>query len=124
MRTTINIRSCAKLGALITAVTLMMPACGSDDDAGDGGGNAGGGSCTNSDGCWEVSTPTNYDVATECAFTQGNWSADTCDPSGYARKCTQITQVSENDGPEMDVTYVYYFPPASTFACLGTEETL
>src|SRR5688500_4035761 len=104
-------------------IASLVVACGSDDAASAGEGSKGG-SCVSSDGCWEVSVPTDYDVATECGWVQGTWSAQSCDPSPYARKCTQVTQVSFNDGPEMDVTYVYFWPMDSTFSCLGTEEAL
>ena len=105
-------------------VASLTVACGSDDGESPDQGSGEGGSCVTADGCWEVSVPADYDVATECGWVEGTWSAQSCDPSPYARKCTQVTQVSINDGPEMDVTYVYFWPMDSTFGCLGTEEEL
>ena len=112
--------------SVVLGSCFMLVACGGDGDSGDGGGqgSAGGGSCVTSDGCWHVEVPGDYDVKTECSFVQGAWSAQLCDPTGYARKCTQVTQVSINDGPEMDVTYVYFWPADSMYSCLGTEEML
>ena|SRR6187397_776377 len=106
-------------------VASLAVACGSDDAASTNPeGSSKGGSCVTADGCWEVSVPTDYDVARECGWIEGTWSALNCDPSPYARKCTQDIQVSVNNGPEMDVTYVYFWPMDSEFGCLGTEEAL
>ena len=71
-----------------------------------------------------MTSPADYELKPECEFTGGTWSASTCNPAGFARKCTQEVSVSTNDGPEVPTTYVYYFPEGSDFGCLGTEEDL
>ena len=92
---------------------LAFSACSSDS-------GKKGGSCTSSDQCWAVSSPANYDVASECSLTPGcTWSANACSTTGYVRKCTQPTTVNNHE-----VTYVYYWTASSTMTCAGTEESL
>lgn|SRR5690606_19073699 len=92
--------------------------CGADDEPREGG------NCTTTDGCFQVSDPPKYDVAAECSWVNGSWPQRECDPAPYARKCTQVSQISINDGLKRDVTYVYLWPADSNFTCLGTEELL
>jgi hypothetical protein len=101
----------ASLGVLFLG--LALSACSSDS-------GKKGGSCTSSDQCWFVSSPANYDVASECPLTPGGaWSANTCNTADYTRKCTQPTTVDNKE-----VTYVYYWKASSAMACIGTEEKL
>ena len=120
--TTLQWTSWLKLScsAALAAASFGAAGCGGDDV----GASKAGGSCVNQDGCFEVTDPPDYDVASECSFSQSTWSAQSCDPELYARKCTQVTQISSNGGPEREVIYVYFWPADSNFGCLGTEEML
>lgn len=101
-------------------LALSVVGCGSDDD----GKNGGGGSCLSADRCFHVTKPAGYDLALECQFSGGTVKPEPCNPAGYKRKCTDTAMVSTNDGPEEEVTYVYFYPANSTEACFGTEEQL
>ena len=107
----------AVLGAM-----LGMAGCSSDDDSKSGGSK--GGSCTTPDQCFHVTSPADYDITPECSFVSGTWSKDPCNPAGYVKKCTDKSMVSINDGPEQEVTYVYFYPAGSTEDCFGVEEPL
>ena len=102
----------------VLGAVLGIVGCGSDDAGGDKGG-----SCitTNPAQCYQVTSPADYDLKTECtAFGGGTWSKDPCNAANYARKCT-------DDSVEVDgvpATYVYFFPEGSTEDCFGDEEPL
>jgi hypothetical protein len=113
---------------VLTGVVVAAAGCGSDGGSSDGSGgssgSSGGGSCVTADQCWEVTDPANYDIEFECDLGQGTYATSACTRASYKTKCTQVTGVSVNDGPEKDVTYVYYRTAANTDGCLGTEEDL
>lgn len=107
-------------------LALVLVACSSDDSSGGAAAPAAGsGSCTMKDGtCFLVSDPASYNLRSECELVGHSWSASACPSSGFARKCTQKTTVTVDQGPKQEVTYVYFFPADSKLACLGTEEKL
>lgn len=105
---------CAGLAAALTG-------CDNDDDSGSKAGAVS--ACESKSYCYEVVGGLSSDDQQICAAL-GSQVLAACDPSKAVRKCTQVTKVSTNGGPEKDVTYVYYFREGDTTSCLGTEEKL
>ncbi len=108
--------------ALLASSSILAMACGGGGDDDKSASDVG--HCTTKTECFEVTSPDDYDLRFDCSIAGGTPGEGACDASEYDTKCTQVTEVSENDGPAMEVTYVYYRAADTDVFCAGEEEDL